>query len=141
MSYVIFGRAIKTEYLTLGTLFATGGAVYASLGGKKDSASSSKPLAERVKEAVPINAGEEEQLINSIKNFIAEAEKEGGGSASLIRVLVLIHSAERPVCSYLDACQRHTSCAVTSGNRDFSRSHRYSLRRRSLCRTCFLFGS
>ncbi|KAG1803349.1 uncharacterized protein BJ212DRAFT_1285160, partial [Suillus subaureus] len=77
---VIFGRAIKTEYLTLGTLFATGGAVYASLGGKKDSASSSKPLAERVKEAVPINAGssEEEQLMNSIKNFIAEAEKEGG---------------------------------------------------------------
>ncbi|KAG1793715.1 uncharacterized protein F5891DRAFT_551917 [Suillus fuscotomentosus] len=80
MSYVIFGRAIKTEYLTLGTLFATGGAVYASLGGKKDSASSGKPLAERVKEAVPINAGssEEEQLMNSIKNFIAEAEKEGG---------------------------------------------------------------
>ncbi|KAG1854764.1 hypothetical protein C8R48DRAFT_609641, partial [Suillus tomentosus] len=77
---VIFGRAIKTEYLTLGTLFATGGAVYASLGGKKDSASSGKPLAERVKEAVPINAGssEEEQLMNSIKNFIAEAEKEGG---------------------------------------------------------------
>ncbi|KAG2059920.1 hypothetical protein BDR06DRAFT_927274 [Suillus hirtellus] len=80
MSYVIFGRAIKTEYLTLGTLFATGGAVYASLGGKKDSASSGKPLAERVREAVPINAGsnEEEQLMNSIKNFIAEAEKEGG---------------------------------------------------------------
>ncbi|KAG2143517.1 uncharacterized protein EDB93DRAFT_1155346 [Suillus bovinus] len=77
MSYVIFGRAIKTEYLTLGTLFATGGAVYASLGGKKDSTSSGKPLAERVKEAVPINAGssEEEQFI---KNFIAEAEKEGG---------------------------------------------------------------
>ncbi|KAG1778153.1 hypothetical protein EV702DRAFT_968528, partial [Suillus placidus] len=79
---VIFGRAIKTEYLTLGTLFATGGAVYASLGGKKDSASSGKPLAERVKEAVPINAGssEEEQLMNSIKNFIAEAEKEGGAA-------------------------------------------------------------
>ncbi|KAG2353008.1 hypothetical protein BDR07DRAFT_1311598, partial [Suillus spraguei] len=78
---VIFGRAIKTEYLTLGTLFATGGAVFASLGGKKDSASSGKPLAERVKEAVPIKAGsgaEEEQLMNSINNFIAEAEKEGG---------------------------------------------------------------
>ncbi|KAG1744192.1 hypothetical protein EDB19DRAFT_1874551 [Suillus lakei] len=82
MSYVIFGRAIKTEYLTLGTLFATGGAVFASLGGKKDSASSGKPLAERVKEAVPISAGssEEEQLMNSISNFIAEAEKERGGA-------------------------------------------------------------
>jgi hypothetical protein len=101
----------------LGTLFATGGAVYASLGGKKDSASSGKPLAERVKEAVPINAGSRcvysysrlpadrdslgvstvkrnncmysiriKRLVlqhgltrmNSIKNFIAEAEKEGG---------------------------------------------------------------
>ncbi|KAG1738124.1 uncharacterized protein EDB91DRAFT_1224067 [Suillus paluster] len=82
MSYVILGRAIKTEHLTLGTLFATGGAVFASLGGKKDSASSGKPLAERVKEAVPINAGssEEEQLMNSINNFIAEAEKEGGAA-------------------------------------------------------------
>ncbi|KAG0696415.1 hypothetical protein DFH29DRAFT_1082890 [Suillus ampliporus] len=82
MSYVILGRTIKTEYLTLGTLFATGGAVFASLGGKKDSASSGKPLAERVKEAVPITAGssEEEQLMNSIKNFIAEAEKEGGAA-------------------------------------------------------------
>ncbi|KAJ8590373.1 hypothetical protein M405DRAFT_736978, partial [Rhizopogon salebrosus TDB-379] len=77
---VIFGRAIKTEYLTLGTLFATGGAVFASLGGKKESASSGKPLSERVKEAVPITAGssEEEQLMNSIKSFIAEAEKESG---------------------------------------------------------------
>jgi len=41
----------------LGTLFATGGAVFASMGGKKESASSGKPLSERVKEAVPITAG------------------------------------------------------------------------------------
>ena len=50
------GRNVLT-YLTLGTLFATGGVVYASLGGKKESVSSGKPLAERVKEAVPIKAG------------------------------------------------------------------------------------
>ncbi|KAG0696408.1 hypothetical protein DFH29DRAFT_813020 [Suillus ampliporus] len=37
---VILGRAIKNEYLTSGTLFATGGPIFASLGGKKDSASS-----------------------------------------------------------------------------------------------------
>ncbi|KAH7924697.1 hypothetical protein BV22DRAFT_1034842 [Leucogyrophana mollusca] len=83
MSYVIFGRAIKTEYLTLGTLFATGAAVYGSMGGKKEApAASGKSLTERVKEAVPISAGssEEEQLMNSIKNFLAEAEKEGGAS-------------------------------------------------------------
>jgi len=76
MSYVIFGRAIKTEYLTLGTLFTTGAVTYASLGGsKKEAPSPGKPLVERVKEAVPIKAGssEEEQFI---KNFIAEAEKE-----------------------------------------------------------------
>ncbi|KAG1733105.1 hypothetical protein EDB19DRAFT_1639832, partial [Suillus lakei] len=49
---VIFGHAIKIEYLTLGTLFATGDVVFASLGGKKYSASSGKPLAERVKLAL-----------------------------------------------------------------------------------------
>lgn len=46
--------------------------------------------------------------------------REGGrGSASLIRVLVLIYNAKRPTCSYLD----ETYQPVTSGNRDFSRSH------------------
>ncbi|KAG0697917.1 hypothetical protein DFH29DRAFT_944273, partial [Suillus ampliporus] len=54
---VILGRAIKTEYLMSGTLFVTGCAVFASLAGRKDSASSGKPLAERVKEAVPLNPG------------------------------------------------------------------------------------
>ncbi|KAF9220748.1 hypothetical protein BS17DRAFT_820258 [Gyrodon lividus] len=74
---VIFGRAIKNEYLTLATLFGTGTAVFASMGGKKDANAANKPLAERVKEAVPIKAesSEEEEFI---KNFLAEAEKEGG---------------------------------------------------------------
>lgn len=79
MSYVIFGRAIKTEYLTLGTLFATAATAYSAMG-NKDASAASKPIAERVSEAVPINAAtkEEEEFI---KNFIAEAEKESGGSS------------------------------------------------------------
>ncbi|KAL4073476.1 hypothetical protein J3A83DRAFT_4090244, partial [Scleroderma citrinum] len=80
---VIFGRAIKTEYLTLGTLFATAATAYASMGGKKDTSAASKTIAERVNDAVPINAAskDEEELMDSIKNFIAEAEKESGGSS------------------------------------------------------------
>ncbi|KAF7969435.1 hypothetical protein HWV62_11103 [Athelia sp. TMB] len=70
MSYVIFGRAIKNEYLTLGTLAAVGGIVFATSGGEKKAAPApGKTLVEKVKEAVPISAG------SSIKNFIAEAEK------------------------------------------------------------------
>ncbi|KAF8137073.1 hypothetical protein EV363DRAFT_1157069, partial [Boletus edulis] len=80
---VIFGRSIKNEYLTLGTLFTVGATVFALKGGKKDAVAAGKPLTERVKDAVPIKAesSEEEELINSIKNFIAEAEKESGGSS------------------------------------------------------------
>lgn len=51
---VIFGRSIKNEYLTLGTLFTVGATVFALKGGKKDAAS--KPLSERVRDAVPIKA-------------------------------------------------------------------------------------
>ncbi|KAF5380158.1 hypothetical protein D9615_006143 [Tricholomella constricta] len=75
MSYVIFGRAIKNEYLSLGILTTVfGGATLAMRGGKKDIPVAGQPL-EKVKESVPIKAGssEEEQFI---KNFIAEAEKE-----------------------------------------------------------------
>ncbi|KIM85805.1 hypothetical protein PILCRDRAFT_817015 [Piloderma croceum F 1598] len=85
MSYVIFGRAIKNEYLTLATLFSVGAIGYAATsGGSKKAASASssgKTLVEKVKEAVPINAGssEEEQLMDSIKNYIAEAEKQDSG--------------------------------------------------------------
>ncbi|KIM55713.1 hypothetical protein SCLCIDRAFT_133958, partial [Scleroderma citrinum Foug A] len=77
---VIFGRAIKTEYLTLGTLFATAATAYSAMGGKKDTTAASKPIAERVSEAVPINAASKEEE-EFIKNFIAEAEKESGGSS------------------------------------------------------------
>lgn len=51
---VILGRSIKNEYLTLGTLFAVGTAVFALKGGKNDAAS--KPLTERVRDAVPVKA-------------------------------------------------------------------------------------
>lgn len=54
MDSVIFGRSIKNEYLTLGTLFTVGATVFALRGGKKDT--TSKPLVERVKDAVPIKA-------------------------------------------------------------------------------------
>ena len=56
MYSVIFGRSIKNEYLTLGTLFTVGATVFALKGGKKDAVAASKPLTERVKDAVPIKA-------------------------------------------------------------------------------------
>ncbi|EEB95640.1 hypothetical protein MPER_05355 [Moniliophthora perniciosa FA553] len=85
MSYQILGRTIKNEYLALSVMgSAIGGALLATRGGKKEpvSSGSSKSVIEKVKESVPIAAGssEEEQLIASIKNFIAEAEKEASGS-------------------------------------------------------------
>jgi hypothetical protein len=50
--------------------------VYASLGGKKDSASSGKPLAERVKEAVPISAGS--RCVYSYSHLPADRDSLGG---------------------------------------------------------------
>ncbi|OJT02802.1 hypothetical protein TRAPUB_6658 [Trametes pubescens] len=78
MSYVILGRAIKNEYLALGTIFGTVGATLLATGGKKEPAPAAKPTLQQIKETVKVNASssEEEDLMNSIKNFIAEAEKE-----------------------------------------------------------------
>jgi len=77
MSYVILGRAIKNEYLALGTLFGTAALALSFSGGSKQAPAPTpgKPTLEQVKETVKFNAGssEEEQFI---KNFIAEAEKE-----------------------------------------------------------------
>ena len=56
---IIFGRAIKNEYLTLGTVFSVGGIGWAlKSGGKKEptAQSSGQSLVDKVKEAVPINA-------------------------------------------------------------------------------------
>ncbi|KAH9933900.1 uncharacterized protein B0H18DRAFT_982629 [Fomitopsis serialis] len=80
MSYVILGRAIKSEYLAIGTLATAVGVGLLSTGGKKEAAppSSGKSAIETVKETVKFNAGssEEEQLMDSIKKFIDDAEKE-----------------------------------------------------------------
>ncbi|KAK7062562.1 hypothetical protein VNI00_000050 [Paramarasmius palmivorus] len=81
MSYQILGRTIKNEYLALSVMGSViGGALLATRGGKKEAATpsgSGKSVIEKVKESVPISAG---SRIASIKNFIAEAEKEGSGS-------------------------------------------------------------
>ncbi|KAI0777298.1 hypothetical protein BD413DRAFT_467344, partial [Trametes elegans] len=71
---VILGRAIKNEYLALGTIFGTVGLTLLATGGKKE-ASAAKPTLEQVKQSVKVDASsrEEEEFI---KNFIAEAEKE-----------------------------------------------------------------
>ncbi|KAJ3793727.1 hypothetical protein GGU11DRAFT_798737 [Lentinula aff. detonsa] len=83
MSYVIFGRAIKNEYITLSVLGSVfGGAFLATRGGSKQEAKSATPsVIERVKEAIPLNAGssEEEEFI---RKYIAEAEKEASGSGN-----------------------------------------------------------
>ncbi|KAL5521736.1 hypothetical protein ACEPAF_2484 [Sanghuangporus sanghuang] len=79
---VIFGRAIKTEYLSLGTILTTAAIAYAATGSSKKqhvpSGGSSEEALKKVKDTVPINASssEEEQLLDSIKNFIAEEEKK-----------------------------------------------------------------
>jgi F-type H+-transporting ATPase subunit k len=57
---IIFGRAIKNEYLALGTLGLTGFLATSMMGGKKETAApttSAKPTLEQVKDAVKFNAG------------------------------------------------------------------------------------
>ncbi|KAK0211451.1 hypothetical protein IW262DRAFT_1467930 [Armillaria fumosa] len=72
MSYVILGRAIKNEYLALGTFASVfGGAFLATRGGKKDAPAPT--LVEQVKANVTSGNSEEEEFI---KKFVEEAEKE-----------------------------------------------------------------
>ncbi|KAG6873696.1 hypothetical protein C0995_012158 [Termitomyces sp. Mi166 len=74
MSYMIFGRAIKNEYIALGVLTTVfGGASIAMRGGKKENTAGQS--LQKARDSIPLNAGssEEEQFI---RNFIAEAEKE-----------------------------------------------------------------
>ncbi|KAI9458878.1 hypothetical protein BJY52DRAFT_1186646 [Lactarius psammicola] len=78
LTCTILGRAIKTEYLALGTLLSTVGLSYAAAsGGSNEAASSSKKSLQEVKDSVKFDSSskEEEELAESIKNFIAEAEK------------------------------------------------------------------
>ncbi|KAI0938737.1 hypothetical protein AcV5_000350 [Taiwanofungus camphoratus] len=65
MSYVIFGRAIKNEYLALGTILGAVGLGLLSTGGKKEApAGSGKQTTEQVKDTPKFNASssEEEEL-------------------------------------------------------------------------------
>jgi F-type H+-transporting ATPase subunit k len=75
-SSVILGRAIKTEYLALGTIFGTGLLAYGASGGKKEDKqagpSSGKSAVEKAKETVPINAGSRYDFLNSSSQFRAE---------------------------------------------------------------------
>ncbi|KDQ60272.1 hypothetical protein JAAARDRAFT_125594 [Jaapia argillacea MUCL 33604] len=72
---VIFGRAIKPEFLAIGTLLGTTVVAMSSMGGKKEAAGQT---IQQVKESVKIDASskEEEDLFDSIKKFIADAEKD-----------------------------------------------------------------
>ncbi|TBU23646.1 hypothetical protein BD311DRAFT_810589 [Dichomitus squalens] len=72
---VILGRAIKNEYLALGTIFGTVGlSLLATSGGKKD-APAAKPTLEQVKDSVKIDASSKEEE-EFIRKFVADAEKE-----------------------------------------------------------------
>ncbi|KAG8736790.1 hypothetical protein FRC10_008952 [Ceratobasidium sp. 414] len=73
MSYVIAGRRIANEYLALGVLGSTGLLAYGATkigGGKKKEEPQS--LADKAKNALGVG--------QSIKKFIADAEKETAGS-------------------------------------------------------------
>ncbi|KZS97122.1 hypothetical protein SISNIDRAFT_449854 [Sistotremastrum niveocremeum HHB9708] len=72
MSYQILGRAIKSEYIAIGTILSTVGIALAASGGEKKKASQPESLSQKF----GASSSEEE---NFIKNFIAEAEKADGG--------------------------------------------------------------
>ncbi|GHJ90232.1 hypothetical protein NliqN6_6634 [Naganishia liquefaciens] len=69
MSYVIAGRAIKNEYLALGTILSTAAIAMAATSGEKKAPAP-------VQEQSNIEASSSEEA-DFIKNFVAEAEKEG----------------------------------------------------------------
>ncbi|THU77911.1 hypothetical protein K435DRAFT_786479 [Dendrothele bispora CBS 962.96] len=91
MSYTIFGRAIKNEYIVLSVISTVAGGAFLATRGSSSKkeippASSSvldktvdklKEVGEEVKDKV-IKPGmsEEEEIIENIKKYIAEAEKE-----------------------------------------------------------------
>jgi len=72
MSYVILGRAIKTEYLALGTIFGTVGLAMGLSGGSKEP---KLKTVEQVKNSVKLDASAKEEE-DFIKQFIADAEKD-----------------------------------------------------------------
>nr|GAT55844.1 predicted protein [Mycena chlorophos] len=71
MTYVIFGRAIPKQYLSMGTLATIAGVAAYSSSGKSKAPKS----VDEAKQSVPLNAGSKEEE-EFIRQFIAEAEKE-----------------------------------------------------------------
>ncbi|KAJ9108555.1 hypothetical protein QFC19_002271 [Naganishia cerealis] len=69
MSYVIAGRAIKNEYLALGTILSTAAIAAVSMSGDKKA-----PAPVEQQNNIEASSSEEADFI---KNFVAEAEKEG----------------------------------------------------------------
>ncbi|BEJ14384.1 hypothetical protein CspHIS471_0401510 [Cutaneotrichosporon sp. HIS471] len=74
MSYNIAGKAIKNEYLAIGTILSTIGIVVAASGGDKKAATDAAPPP--VKQDSSINTGNSDED-EFIRAFVAEAEKEG----------------------------------------------------------------
>ncbi|ADV19736.1 hypothetical protein I315_03892 [Cryptococcus gattii Ru294] len=72
MSYTIAGRAIKNEYLALGTIISTIGIAVASSGGSDKAAASSAPVSVSDDKTITGETPEEEDFI---RQFVAEAEK------------------------------------------------------------------
>ncbi|KAG6837018.1 hypothetical protein H0H93_016225 [Arthromyces matolae] len=87
MSYVIFGRAIKNEYLALG-VFGTvfGGASLAMRGGKKENAAGQS--LQKARESIPINAGssDEEELYESLF-ILLPLPTSSSKNARILRIL------------------------------------------------------
>jgi len=76
MSYVIAGRAIKNEYLALGTFGLTGAIAALSMrGGDKKAAT--KPA--------PISAGSSSDEESFIKDFVAKMEEEAGKVKDVVK--------------------------------------------------------
>ncbi|WWC90221.1 uncharacterized protein L201_005154 [Kwoniella dendrophila CBS 6074] len=72
MSYTIAGRAIKNEYLVLGTIAATVGIAVSSMGGDKSkSSSSSAPVPVKEDKTISGETPEEEDFI---RQFVSDAE-------------------------------------------------------------------
>ncbi|WVQ94092.1 hypothetical protein IAU59_001170 [Kwoniella sp. CBS 9459] len=72
MSYNIAGRAIKNEYLVLGTIAATVGIAVSSMGGDKKASSTSAPVPVKEDKTITGETPEEEDFI---RQFVSDAEK------------------------------------------------------------------
>ncbi|WVR03092.1 hypothetical protein IAU60_000081 [Kwoniella sp. DSM 27419] len=71
MSYNIAGRAIKNEYLVLGTIFATVAGAMAATGGSDKAAAPSAPVSVKEDKTITGETAEEEDFI---RQFVSEAE-------------------------------------------------------------------